>query len=367
MVAGPMQRERQKLLRPPHWADTLPPDIARLKPATVSVNFVDRIVRGAVQMGASRPRLLAAIGMQDAALRNPLGRTQQRVLIDLFAEIERAFDDPAIGMRIATAAQPSSFSDLGFVALFAPTVGTMLQSIVDIQGYRQNIWKVELDAGSSPAVLRWTVPDGHDPPLDSCLEFSAASYAHFYRSALPTRMPPQRLYLQHQPRFDGALYSDLLGCPVIFGADETRLEFSRSQFALPLPRANPLLQREIQRTYAQAVGWMGSGRKYTALSYLYLAGELNKSPLKLDRLAAAFGLSERSLRRKLVEEGYPFRDLLEKVRRDLCDLYQLEGRRRMGEVAELLGYSELSAFSRAYKSWYGASPQKAGQNETARV
>jgi AraC-like DNA-binding protein len=103
---------------------------------------------------------------------------------------------------------------------------------------------------------------------------------------------------------------------------------------------------------------MTEGRKYTALSYLYLASELNKSSLTLERLAASFGMSERSLRRKLVEEGYPFRQLLEKVRRDLCDLYYMEGCRPMGEIAELLGYSELSAFSRAHKGWYGASPRQ---------
>lgn len=341
-----------------HWADRLVPAIGRLEVDTVSVNFVDRVLRGAVHLGASRPKLLSAIAMDDAPLRNPIGRVSQQVLISLFAAIERAFGDPAIGMRMATAAKPASFSDLGFVALFAPTIGDMLQSIVNIQGYRQNIWKTELSPHSRPAQLRWIIEKDNEPYLDSCLEFSTASYANFYRSALPTRITPQRLYFRHQPRFDVALYEELAGCPVVFGADETRLEFSRSQFALPLPDSNPPLQQKVQKTYAQPVHWLIEGRKYTALSYLYLASELNKSPLKLDRLAAAFAMSERTLRRKLVEEGYPFRLLLEKVRRDLCDLYRMEGKRTMGEIAEQLGYSELSAFTRAHKGWYGYPPRQ---------
>ncbi len=351
---GGEQHRRREL----HWTDQLAPAVGRLRPDSVSVNYVDRILRSAVSMGASRPKLLAAIDVQDAALRNPIGRVPQSVLIDLFITIEREFGDPAIGMRMATAAKPASFSDLGFVAIFASTIGEMMQSIVNIQGFRQNVWKVELDITGRPAKLRWNVSDSDAHRLESCLEFSAASYAHLYTSALPTRMAPQMMYLRHQPRFSEATYAELLGCPVVFGAQETRMEFSRSQFGLPLPRACPLLQHRIQETYAQAVRWMAEGRRYTALSFLYLASELNKSPLKLERLAASFAMSERSLRRKLVEEGYPFRQLLEKVRRDLCDLYRMEGSRTMGEVAEQLGYSELSAFTRAHKGWYGVSPRQ---------
>ena len=354
-----MQDEDQVHIATPHWADQMVPSIGRLKPDTVSANFIDRVLRGAVQMGASRPKLLAAIHLQNASLRNPIGRASRTVLINLFAAMERDFGDPAIGMRIAAAAKPACFSDLGYVAFFAPTVAEMLKTTLDIQGHRQNIWTANLDLKPNPARLTWTLPDDNPDYLHACLEFSVASYAHLYRSALPTRMAPQLLRLGHQPRFDVALYEELVGCPVIFGAEQTSLEFSRSQFALSLPTANPELQQRVQANYAKAVDWLVAGRKYSALCYLYLASELNKSPLKLERVAASFGLSERTLRRKLVEEGLPFRKLLENVRRDLSDLYRLEGRRTISEIAELLGYSELSAFTRAHNNWHGVPPRQA--------
>jgi len=353
-----MHGSKQKARAETHWADELVPAIGPLSPGRVSANFIGRVLRSAVHMGASRPKLLAAIGVEDAHLRHPVGSLPQQVLFHLFGAVEREFDDPAIAMRLAIAAKPGCFSDFGFVATFTPTLGDMLRFIVNIQSYRQNIWSVTLDVATNPAQLCWIVPDHQQELPASCVEFSMASYAHFYRSALPTRLAPQTLYLRHQPRCDEAIYAELLGCPVVFGADETRMVFSRSQFGLPLPNAFPQLQQRVQETYGQAAQWIAQGRKYTAFSYLYLASELNKSPLTLERLAASFGMSERSLRRKLVEEDYPFRQLLEKVRRDLCDLYYMEGCRPMGEIAELLGYSELSAFSRAHKGWHGASPRQ---------
>ncbi len=339
-----------------HWADKLVPRIGGLKPDTVSANFVDRILRGAVNMGASRPRLLSALHLNDAPLRNPIGSVSRTVLINLFTAIEREYADPAIGIRLAMVARPSCFSDLGFVALLAPTVGEMLQTTVDIQSYRQNVWRAHLDRDAKPVRLVWALPKDDPGHLDACIEFSLASYANYYRSCLPARIAPKIARFRHQPRFAETLYAELFGCPVVFGADETCLEFEHSQLSLPLPNANRDLQMTIQAKYAQPMAWLANGHKHAGLSYLYLAGELNKSPLKLARLAASFGLTERTLRRKLVQEGYPFRDLLEHVRRDLCDLYKLEGRRSMSEVAELLGYSELSAFTRAHKNWYGVPP-----------
>ena len=312
-------------------------------------------------MGASRPRLLSALHLSDAPLRNPIGRVSRAVLINLFVAIEREFADPAIGLRLASVAKPSCFSDLGYVAMLACTVGDMLQATVDIQGFRQNVWKTHLDVEAKSASLIWDLPKDEHRQLDACIEFSTASYAHFYRTCLPARIAPKTVHFQHQPRFPEVLYEELLGCPVIFGADRTCLEFDCSQLNLPLPNANPDLQSMLQAKYAQPVAWLAAGRRHAGLSYIYLASELNKSPLKLERLAASFGLTERTLRRKLVQEGYPFRDLLEQVRRDLCDLYQFEGRRSMSEIAELLGYSELSAFTRAHKGWHNVPPSSSSR------
>ncbi len=185
-----------------HWADKLVPAIGPLSPGRVSANFINRVLRSAVHMGASRPKLLAAIGVEDALLRHPVGALPQQVLFRLFGAVESEFDDPAIAMRLAIAAKPGCFSDFGFVATFAPTLGDMLHFIVDIQNYRQNIWSVKLDVAANPAQLRWIESDHQQELPASCLEFSMASYAHFYRSALPTRLAPQTLYLRHQPRCD---------------------------------------------------------------------------------------------------------------------------------------------------------------------
>ena len=83
------------------------------------------------------------------------------------------------------------------------------------------------------------------------------------------------------------------------------------------------------------------------LTYEYLLYLLCKSGLSLDTAAITFGMAEPIFRCQLLAEGMSCRQLLEQVRRDICNL---------SEIAAKLGYSELSAFTRAYASWYGYPP-----------
>jgi AraC-like DNA-binding protein len=339
-----------------HWAEQLVPIIGGLEPETVGANFVDRLVRAAVSAGARRPQILAALGFTNAELRNPVGRLPGTALVDLFSVIEREFADPAAPLKLAGGARPGCFSDLGYVAMFAPTIGEMISATVNIQLFRQNVWHTQFDHQSRPVRLNWHFPNACAATYSQVIEFSVASYVHLYRNSIPARPTPVAIHFQHAPRFAIEQISELLGCPVSFGAASTFIEFDPDQLNIPSPNANPVLQKEVLARYTQAIKWLREGRKHSAFGYLYLASELNKSTLRLDRLAASSGISERTLRRRLVEEGHPFRELLEKVRRDMYDLYRMENRRSMSQIAELLGYAELSAFTRAHKQWYGKPP-----------
>jgi AraC-like DNA-binding protein len=339
-----------------HWAKDLLPRIGALEPDTVSANFVDRIIRGAVDSGARRPRILSAIHLTDAPLRNPIGRVSGKVLVNLFTALEQEFKDASIALQLGKTAKPACFSDLGYITSFAATIGEILSSNVAIQGLRQNVWRVDLQTVGQPARLVWHLPETPSGHLDASVEFSVSTYVRMLREISPMTTASMLVRLQHRPRFTVQHYSEHLACAVEFGASQTTIEFDSSFLDRPSPNAHPALQAEILARYDCSMKWLAEGKSHSAFCYLYLASELNKSPLKLDRMAASFGLTERTLRRRLVDEGHPFRELLDQVRQDMCDLYRLENRRSMTAVAELLGYAELSAFTRAHKRWYGQPP-----------
>lgn len=139
---------------------------------------------------------------------------------------------------------------------------------------------------------------------------------------------------------------------------QTRLEIAGRQVFRPSPFMHQALLDAESDHYALPAKWMFAGKTQLAFSYFYLASELDKLPPTLDRMAASFGMSEGTLRRKLVDEGVSFRDLLDLVRKDLCRRHFMEGTRSLGEIALLLGYGDLSAFTRACKNWTGTPPSR---------
>ncbi|WP_228141579.1 helix-turn-helix domain-containing protein [Marinobacter sp. X15-166B] len=87
-----------------------------------------------------------------------------------------------------------------------------------------------------------------------------------------------------------------------------------------------------------------------------IARQLAKGGVRVEKIAAELNMSRHTLYRRLKAENVTFAGLLEEVRREQALTYLRDCNRSLAEVAELLGFSELSAFSRAFKRWMGKSP-----------
>lgn len=147
-----------------------------------------------------------------------------------------------------------------------------------------------------------------------------------------------------------------LACPVIYNASETRLVLSKPLLERPLAAPNPALFEYLDR-HARSLSDKLKGATSTSsrVRELLVAcvreGEPDQSAI-----AKALALSERTLQRRLQEEKVTFAQLVDEVRQDLARMYLADPGLAVFEIAFLLGYSEPSAFNRAFKRWTGASP-----------
>lgn len=325
----------------------------------MSANLVVRFLRGAVAIGGDQRSILLAAGIDEAMLRNPLSRLSSQFALRFLAVLEQHFGDPAVLLRIGDKAEMQNFSDLGYATRLEANLASVIQANISIQTLRQNMFQTSLDFSPKPPCLVWNCHQDYVSAYAPFIELSVATYARLSRQILAEPPLLGVVDFQHEPRFAIAKYEDAFGCPVRFSMPQTRMEIAARQLFRPSPHAHPALLEAASDRYSQPAEWMSAGKAHMANSYFYLSNALDKSPPTLDRMAASFGMTERTLRRKLAEEGLPFRDLLDRVRQDLCALYFMEDRRPLGKVALLLGYSDLSAFTRAYKRWHGTAPSKA--------
>lgn len=340
------------------WIDLLLRDGTAIAPNTMSANLAVRILRAAVAEGGDRRALLAATGLDETRLRNPFSRISAPAAIRFFKMLQSHFNDPAVHLRLGETAGMQNFSDFGFATRLATDLGSVINAHIHIQALRQTMVKTRFSASGKPPYFLWECPADRINEYATFVEFSVATYARLSRQVLGEPPLLQSVHFQHQPQFAVTRYEAAFGCAVQFGMPSTRMEIAGRQVFRPSPFANKALLDAAVARYQRPAEWMVQGKTHLAFSYFYLTSELDKSPPTLDRLAASFGMSERSLRRKLLEEGMPFRDLLDLVRTDMCAVYFLEDTRSLSQIAFLLGYSELSAFTRAYKRWYGTAPSR---------
>jgi len=144
-------------------------------------------------------------------------------------------------------------------------------------------------------------------------------------------------------------------CPVIFSAETNSLTLPIDVIDKSLVGTDPMLadlSDQVMREYMLNL----DQSKLTEQVKTFIIEHLPSGEVRLEKVADDLAVSARTLQRRLNEEDTTFANLLEETRRDLASKYIREKNKCLNEISFLLGFSEVSAFSRAFKRWNGQSP-----------
>ena len=191
------------------------------------------------------------------------------------------------------------------------------------------------------------------------MEATLASYSVQARALVGVHFPPfLEVGFQHADPGYSAAYESMFGCEVRFDQAETYLDIENAMLDWQLPGHNPEILKIVNDQFDEFGTMVEGDDDIVKHCYYAIQSMLEHSAPNLPELASAFNMAERTLRRRLEQSGTNFREILERVRRDLCQLYLLEGSRSIGEISELLGYSGHSVFTRAFSGWHGVPPKQ---------
>ena len=140
-----------------------------------------------------------------------------------------------------------------------------------------------------------------------------------------------------------------------FDAPEYSLHFDKPALERLLPTGNA----EVARANDQVImAYLAQLQRNDLVMQVKVAliERLPSGPVSKEQLSEALGVSLRTLQRKLADEGTSFKQLLDETRRDLAEGYIKNTQVSIGEITYLLGFSEVSNFSRAFKRWTGLAP-----------
>ncbi|MFG6440287.1 AraC family transcriptional regulator [Roseateles sp. LKC17W] len=257
-------------------------------------------------------------------------------------------------LRLARGIAPRHFGIVGFAALAS---GTLAEALQRLERHHRAIYDVNL-AQVRPCAeglcIEWGVARGRPGALVD--ETAIAALMQLTREF--TGRPVRALAVDFvNPRpADVRPYEDFFGGPVRFGQPSTRVVLAASDLALPLRGADAallaLLDAQAERLLQEVAAVAGP----LAVWRQALVGLIRSGRTQLADLADDLQMSPRSLQRRLADQGISFQALLGQTRQQLAEAYLRDASVELAEVALLLGYSEQSAFTRAFRQWTGQAP-----------
>jgi len=321
----------------------------------ISSGAFKKLLAYARELGLDSAALAAQVALDvqvcdDADARIPIPRLHE-LWEAVLAACERTHAVPQVAPPYAI----GDYSLVGFVCATRPTLGDAISSAsrylalwTDEPGLRLH------EDGLVEFVYRTTFVDR--PGLRCADESALAEILHGARQLLGNELAPIEVSFSHSsPAL--AAHETFFRAPVRFRRPGNSLRFSREQLDAKLPVPDPqlasflrdLAERALDQRCDDEPPMLDQVRRI-------IAEDLRTGVPTLGQIAKRLAVSERTLRRRLLEDGHSFRELLDETRASLSRNYVRDRSLPLAEVAFLLGFSDASAFHRAFRRWHKATP-----------
>jgi AraC-like DNA-binding protein len=333
----------------------------------VSAGIGAFIVHAAAAAGVPRAELEKLTGFTSSWADDPDARIPLEMETALWETAARAAGDSAFGLHAAERLRPGVFDVLDYVVRAAPTVRASLERLAR---YNRLVHDAAVfTVGDRPGgIVRIEHTLSRPGVVQSrhAAEFTMASLVVVGAQMSGAPLLPVAVELHHAPpdATARAEHVRLFGSAPRYGCPANALELSADDAARAVPNADPLLSRIVVRNAEALLAERPAAVETAAGKVRRILATLlgdDESGANLAAVATKLHMSERSLQRRLADEGVTFDAILDELRRELALRYLADEKVAIAEIAYLLGYSEPSAFHRAFKRWMGTTPAEARQ------
>lgn len=328
---------------------------------TVSAGYAKALVDVATARGVSAANLLGKAGIASDTLKNP----DTRVPFDSFKALMRAAvalsGDPAFALHFG---QASRFQEMSIVGLIAHASTTMGEAFEQTNRYAKLLVEVDgHDTGPRFALARrpdgvW-IEDRRRNPNDFP-ELTESTWARFVGDVarnFPDRPPyVKAVHVTHPRPAHAEAYAEYLKAPVTFDSDRNALLIDDSWLAIRLGAGNRYVFGLFAEKADALLESLEGQRTMRGRIEALLIPVLHTGPVPMSEIARRMALSRATLYRHLKAEGISFEGVIDDLRRRMALDYLGSRKVSVAETAYLVGFSDASAFSRAFKRWTGRRP-----------
>jgi AraC-like DNA-binding protein len=339
-----------------------------MRPQTLQASIFRPLFRVGESLGIARARLLEATGESEERLASPETRVPYEALRRVWELLVSAGGAEPLGVRLAEALEPTHFGLVGYVLVNSPDLRTALLRHVRVYTLLdpRTTWRTSDTPTGMRGELLLHPEDAWAVTLRHPAEGLIASMVATGRVLAGTHWSPSRVRLAHPRHAASPAVEAFFGVPVEYDAGAYVMEADMAVASLPIRHADielgNLLHARAEAALADAEA--ASRRTWRERVTEVLAAQPRTGELGPAEVASRLAVSERTLQRRLREEGASFAGLEDDVRRERAFQLLRDGQLAHFEIAFLLGFSDPSAFTRAFRRWCGRTPL-AWQKENA--
>jgi AraC-like DNA-binding protein len=286
-------------------------------------------------------------------LRYPLVKIRE-----LWALSREASGDEEIGLKTGWYAKPTHFYAFGYSWMAS---STLLGAMQRLTRYFQLMSTASVDLSLTETAdsfaLSAVFPDESKSPPKEGIDCGLTALLALCDIVAEKKIRPIRAELTRPATVHPEAYREALRAPIRFNADIGILHFDKDAMRAPLPHGTPDIAKATDRIAEQYIESLDPHKVVSQVRRL-LIDLLPSGKVDQEIVSSRLNRSTSTLQRQLQGEGMSYREVLESTQRSLAETYLRDKKYSHAQIAYLLGFSEQSNFSRAFKRWTSMSPRQ---------
>ncbi len=319
------------------------------------------IAKALDESGYSSQDIFKRANLDPGKLKQPNARYTYEDMTKLWRIAAETTGDPCIGLRVAEFWHPTTMHALGYSWMASSSLMDALNRLIRYQRILTTVTTLHIEEDEEEVRLVIPMPTSPFPPAMEAIDGAIAVFIKMCRTSYGDEFNPLEIFLIRDEPGCAEEFNNFFRSPISYSSLENVICFSRKDLEKSLPTANAelaLVNDKVVTSYLANLDKSDIKAQVEAK----IIEELPSGKITEEWMASRLNKSLRSLQRKLAENGTSYKTLLDSTRQQLAKQYVANSQYSINEITYLLGFSEPSNFSRAFKRWTGQSPSQYREN-----
>ena len=300
--------------------------------------------------------MFARVGLPENILKQAEGVISYRRFLRLLELSAEQSNEPLFGLKFGLFQGVSVLGPLLYLIRNCQNFGEALNELQQFFHLHMGAAQLEFSQKGELAHLAYHVLDPTQPGIKQGKELALGVGYQLLRTLLGKSWQAKSISIEHSPQDSLKKYTQLLGQTPAFNQTESGIFIDAKTLREPLVNADPELHY-LMKKHLHSMEELSTQELPAYVEYL-LRNLLAQGQANIEKVTQCMAMSKRTLQRRLAESDTSFKELLDQTRRVMAHRYLNDSRLQISQVADLLGYTSLSAFTRAFIRWHGFPPSR---------